>query len=134
MTVASEAAVSAAVPCATNQMTADLQTINVELERRRRYIETILANMTAGVVSIDDAGTVTTINEAAERLLGLESRSAVGHPVAEVFSRRALAPARELVAELRAAGTRPFPPSRSLEEEGSRSLVRSFLDACSGSK
>ena len=95
-----------------NQMTADLQTINVELERRRRYIETILANMTAGVVSIDDAGTVTTINEAAERLLGLESRSAVGRPLAEVFARRALAPARELVAELRAAGTRPFPPSR----------------------
>jgi two-component system nitrogen regulation sensor histidine kinase NtrY len=85
-----------------NQMTADLETINLELEKRRRYMETILANMAGGVVSLDRAGRVTTINGAAERLLGLERRAVLGRDVAEVFARADLAVARDLVEELRA--------------------------------
>ncbi|MBI3768612.1 MAG: PAS domain S-box protein [Deltaproteobacteria bacterium] len=83
-----------------NQMTADLETINFELERRRRYMETILATMTGGVISLDQEGRVTTINEAAERLLGLDGRTALGRDVAEVFARPDLNTARELMQEL----------------------------------
>ena len=39
-------------------MTADLETSNFELEERRRYMETILAELTAGVVSLDPDGRV----------------------------------------------------------------------------
>ncbi len=84
-----------------NQMTADLETINLELEKRRRYMETILGTMTGGVISLDQEGRVTTINEAAERLLGLDRRSALGRDVAEVFARPDLNTARELMQELR---------------------------------
>ncbi len=83
-----------------NQMTADLETSNLELENRRRYMETILATMTGGVISLDEEGRVTTVNEAAERLLGLDGRAALGRDVTEVFARTDLTAARELVQEL----------------------------------
>ncbi len=61
-----------------NRMTAELKTgketierRNLELMERRRYIETLLQNLTTGVVSLDGGGLVTTINRAALRLLAL---------------------------------------------------------------
>ena len=96
-----------------NQMTADLETINLELDRRRRYMETILAHMTAGVVSLDQAGRITTMNEAAERLLGLERASAVGREITEVFARPDLQPALELLHEFRGSVARGGTPARA---------------------
>ena len=66
-----------------NKMTRDLQTSkiqlesvnlalqesNIELEERRQYIETILQNVPAGVISFDANGKVTSINKFAEDLL-----------------------------------------------------------------
>lgn len=66
-----------------NQMTHDLQTSkiqlesvnvalqgsNIELDERRQYIETILQNVPAGVISFDANGKVTSINKFAEDLL-----------------------------------------------------------------
>src|SRR6266481_5708701 len=96
-----------------NQMTADLETINLELEKRRRYMETILATMTGGVISLDREGRVTTINEAAERLLGIDSSAALGRDVAEVFGRPDLKAARELMQELHGNGARAAHGARS---------------------
>jgi two-component system nitrogen regulation sensor histidine kinase NtrY len=83
-----------------NQMTADLETSNLELEKRRRYMATILATMTGGVISLDEDGRATTINEAAERILGLDRRLVLGRDVDEVFARTDLQTARELMQEL----------------------------------
>jgi len=100
-----------------NQMTADLETINLELEKRRRYMETILANMTGGIIALDHAGRVATINQAAERLLGIDRRSALGREVAEVFARPDLNTARELVDGLRrdVGGDSGTPAKRELK-------------------
>ena len=43
------------------------------MEERRRYTETVLEAVATGVVSLDPDGRVTTINGAAERLLGLDA-------------------------------------------------------------
>src|SRR5262249_28324170 len=51
--------------------TIDLERKHLEVEGRRRYIETILQRISTGVVSVDAAGAVTTINGAAARLLSL---------------------------------------------------------------
>ncbi len=83
-----------------NQMTEDLEASNRELERRGRYMETILANMAGGVVAVDRGGRVTTINDEAERLLSIDGQAALGANVHDVFTRAELAPARELLAEL----------------------------------
>ena len=54
-----------------NQMTGDLKQIKFELERARTVVETLLANITAGVMSVDPAGTITTWNKAAEEMLAV---------------------------------------------------------------
>jgi len=65
----------------------DLVRSNQELEERRRYIEALLQSITTGVISLDAAGTVTTLNRAASKILGLEAgREVVGKAYAEVLA------------------------------------------------
>jgi two-component system nitrogen regulation sensor histidine kinase NtrY len=59
------------------------------VEERRRYIETILERITTGVVSMNAAGVITTINSAAARLLAVD-RGVVGQPAVQVFGREDL--------------------------------------------
>jgi two-component system nitrogen regulation sensor histidine kinase NtrY len=54
-----------------NQMTRDLRATRAEVERRRAYLETVLANLAVGVVALDRAGQVNSINDPARALLGL---------------------------------------------------------------
>ena len=54
--------------------TVDLERKHLEVEGRRRYIETILERIATGVVSIDASGKISTLNSAAMRLLGLSRR------------------------------------------------------------
>ena len=79
-----------------DRATIDLERRHQEVEGRRRYIETILERITTGVVSIDTAGAITTINTAAARLLGL-SRTSVGQPVQTTFARPDLQPIAALL-------------------------------------
>ena len=64
----------------------DLQRKHEEVEDRRRYIETILERIATGVVTVDSAGRIGTMNSAASRLLGLDA-GVVGQPAPEVFER-----------------------------------------------
>ncbi|MGE5360936.1 MAG: ATP-binding protein [Bacteroidales bacterium] len=68
----------------------DLQRKHEEVEERRHYIETILERIATGVVSVDAAGRISTVNTAAGRLLGLDA-GVVGEPAAAVFGRSELA-------------------------------------------
>ncbi len=113
-----------------NGMTADLKTSRTELESRRRYLETILANITAGVVSTDASGRITTMNLAAERLLGMSAGACVGRTVGEVFARDAYAEIRQLATELGAnpsnsngshVPSAPLPPLVPLDAQGGAS-------------
>jgi len=55
-----------------------LQSTNIELEDRRRYIEVVLKNIAAGVVSVDAGGRVTTMNNSAEVIFGVRAEEAKG--------------------------------------------------------
>ncbi|HQR16515.1 MAG TPA: ATP-binding protein [Nitrospira sp.] len=82
-----------------NRMTADLQgskskveeanvslrQSNLELDRRRAYIETVVDTIAAGVLSIDRQGLITTFNPSAERMLGLWADRFRGRSANEVF-------------------------------------------------
>jgi two-component system nitrogen regulation sensor histidine kinase NtrY len=59
---------------------------NLELEERRRYMETVLKNVTAGVISIRKDGTLTTVNTSAERLLNIEPSRVLGKHFRDVLS------------------------------------------------
>jgi two-component system nitrogen regulation sensor histidine kinase NtrY len=70
-----------------NQMTKDLRTgreqlelsarmlkeQNIEIEEKRHYIEFVLKSVSAGVVTLDADGMVSTINKSAEKMLGVNS-------------------------------------------------------------
>src|SRR3989338_259145 len=82
-------------------MTQDLKQINVELERRGRYTEMLLANITAGVISVDPAGKITTMNKAAIQMLGLGAEQALGKNYAEVFQVEHLRVMRGMMEQVR---------------------------------
>jgi len=74
-----------------NRMTSDLQTqqealkfASAEAQGRRRFIETVLTGVSAGVVGLDAKGRVSAINRQALALLGLTDISAVGKPLSKV--------------------------------------------------
>ncbi len=81
-----------------NRMTGELKTIHSELDARRRYMENILANIAAGVISISDTGVVTTVNRAVEGMIGLRAAAAEGRPWQEVFERSDLRKIGEMIA------------------------------------
>ena len=56
----------------------ELQSKNIEIEDRRRYIEVVLKNIAAGVVSVDAGGRVTTMNNSAEVIFGVRAEEAKG--------------------------------------------------------
>lgn len=73
-----------------NKMTHDLRSgrdalmaANRDLESRRRRMEIILANVAAGVISLDPKGTITTINPAASKILRIKQGSSIGKSVVE---------------------------------------------------
>ena len=82
-----------------NRMTGDLQgskfkledanrslrQTNVELDRRRAYIETVVETIAAGLLSIDRSGMVTTFNPSGERILGLSADRIRDRQANEVF-------------------------------------------------
>jgi two-component system nitrogen regulation sensor histidine kinase NtrY len=81
-----------------------LQHSNVELDRRRDYMETVLESITAGVLSLDAEGRVNTVNRAALRLLGRTVEEVLHRPHDDAFAGEALAPLRRLVARLAEEG------------------------------
>jgi two-component system nitrogen regulation sensor histidine kinase NtrY len=75
-----------------NKMTADLRKgraelmrVNTDLESRRKYMETVLKNVAAGVLSVDAEGKVTTINSSAVRLLGIIETQPLGRQLLELL-------------------------------------------------
>ncbi|MDW8168648.1 MAG: ATP-binding protein [Acidobacteriota bacterium] len=49
----------------------ELQAMNLALEERRRYIETVLESLSTGVISFEESGRITTVNRAAREMLRL---------------------------------------------------------------
>jgi two-component system nitrogen regulation sensor histidine kinase NtrY len=82
-----------------NRMTLDLQTSKAaleksnlelkltseEIERRRRYMEIVLRNVAAGVVSVDAQGHIRTINKSSESIFSLRAEDVLNRHYSEVL-------------------------------------------------
>ena len=75
-----------------NQMISDLKESqhNIaqktsELEGRKQYIETVLNNITTGVITLDAQGILTTMNPTARDMLGLKQRNLIGKGYKDVL-------------------------------------------------
>jgi two-component system nitrogen regulation sensor histidine kinase NtrY len=95
----------------------DLEHNSREAERRRRYIETILERVATGVVSIDAAGRLTTLNAAGARLLDVDP-TVIGQPAATVFERPDLAPLGAMLRAARRGSLARAAQEVSLERDG----------------
>ncbi|MFZ4404404.1 MAG: sensor histidine kinase [Pseudobdellovibrionaceae bacterium] len=69
-----------------NHMTSTLETSLSEIDQHTRYIEVVLKNVSAGVISVDKKGTVTTVNRHAAELLKIEAELYVGRPVRDLLT------------------------------------------------
>jgi len=78
------------------QANRELQVSNLELDQRRRYMEIILKNVTAGVISVDRRGNLTTINKSAEKLLKIHTGKVLGKNFREVLKSEHLPLIKEL--------------------------------------
>ena len=58
---------------------------NTEIERRRLYMEIVLANVAAGVISADMNGRILTINTSAEQMLNIKAGSSIGKNYRDVM-------------------------------------------------
>lgn len=78
----------------------EVEAFFTELSRDKRFLETIFNAIHEGVIVTDTSGTVIYLNEAACRLFGLDSASALGRPLADKISGlrwKELAQGREVV-------------------------------------
>ena len=57
-----------------------------DLDEHTRYIEVVLGNVSAGVISVDKSGRVTTVNKHAGDLLKIEPKNFVGRSVRELLT------------------------------------------------
>ncbi|MGE4557890.1 MAG: ATP-binding protein [Desulfovibrionaceae bacterium] len=58
---------------------------NIELDQRGQYIEAVLNNITAGVVSLDPDGRVSTVNNAAQAMLHIDGEAIAGRKPQEML-------------------------------------------------
>jgi two-component system nitrogen regulation sensor histidine kinase NtrY len=75
-----------------NRMTSQLSSqrselveANRQLDKRRRFTETVLAGVSAGVIGLDMEGQVTLANRSAAEFLGVEPGSMAGRALAEIL-------------------------------------------------
>lgn len=110
-----------------NDSNQELTRINLEIEARRRYMETVLRNVAAGVVSVDRAGLVTTINKSAERLLNIDTGTVLGRHFREVLRDAHLDIVREALRDM--AITRHDTVARqvTLDSKGDRRVLQMNL-------
>jgi two-component system nitrogen regulation sensor histidine kinase NtrY len=93
-----------------NQMTKDLKEsslelrqANADLEQRRKYMETVLRNVSAGVVSVDRNNVISTINRAAEKMLGIDGDQILNRRYEDVLQPEHMEVVQELLEELHAS-------------------------------
>ncbi|OGP86853.1 MAG: hypothetical protein A2Y95_01485 [Deltaproteobacteria bacterium RBG_13_65_10] len=94
-----------------NKMTRDLKASNEavrlsneELDRRRKYMEVVLSNVAAGVVSIDRDGRISTINKSAEKLLAIRVEKTLGRRYDEALDADYLEMVRQMVSDMTRQG------------------------------
>jgi two-component system nitrogen regulation sensor histidine kinase NtrY len=70
---------------------------NIEIERRRLYMEIVLTNVAAGVVSADFEGRILTVNKSAQEMLGIKGINITGKNYKDVMDQEQLKVIKDLL-------------------------------------
>jgi two-component system nitrogen regulation sensor histidine kinase NtrY len=82
------------------ESTVALQLTDLEREQRRKYMEIVLENVAAGVISFDKEGRITTVNKSAERMLDLQAVDILGENYRKILQPEYRKLVRELIKEI----------------------------------
>lgn len=104
-----------------------LRAAGAEAEERRRFIEAILSGVSAGVLSVNEAGTIRLANRSAEVLLSLTGAELVGQPL-----ETAVPELHALLATARADGVAGGEVLRACKESTQTLAVRITADPGEG--
>ncbi|MDJ0720252.1 MAG: ATP-binding protein [Desulfobacterales bacterium] len=100
---------------------------NKEIEARRRYMEIVLKNISAGVISLDATGVILTMNTSAEKMLSLDANKIINTRFEELLPRLLLDDALEVWREIQSkAGATVERPLRLTIRGRSRSFLASL--------
>ncbi|HEX2940377.1 MAG TPA: PAS domain-containing sensor histidine kinase [Rhodopila sp.] len=93
---------------------AELMDAYSQIDERRRFTETVLAGVSAGVIGLDAQGRIELPNRTADELLGLDLLAAIGHPLVEIVPEfgALLAEAADNPDRARTAEVQIGPPTR----------------------
>lgn len=112
---------------ALNSSNLELSRINQEIERRRQYMEIVLRNVAAGVVSVDREGIVRTINTSAERLINATPGDVMGRNYRDVLKDGHLEMVTESLKDLALSRNDSINRQVTLEVRGTRLVLNLHL-------
>ena len=115
------------VVSAFNEMTAQLSQSQRALDERRRYLETILTNIGTGVISTDADNRIQTVNNAAERILGITFRQAVGRTAEQMVADAQASEIFTILSEGRNTENAFVASEVEMQHDGKRSTVKYML-------
>jgi len=93
----------------------DLRKTNTELEQRRRYMDIVLDNVTAGILSIDRHGTITSINRVAAEILGTDEEYALHKSYRDVLREEDRHVFKELIRHMNEIGAQSMEKQLSIK-------------------
>jgi nitrogen fixation/metabolism regulation signal transduction histidine kinase len=108
-----------------NAMTGHIAGARAEIESQNRYMNTLLSELSSGVIALDDRSRITTLNDSGRQILALEDAPIVGEPLSALSERHAyLQPlVDELTASVAARDGRWQCEIRIFNSEGRRTLM-----------
>ncbi|WKZ31700.1 MAG: ATP-binding protein [Thermodesulfobacteriota bacterium] len=107
----------------------DLRRTNMELDQRRRYIEIVLGNVPAGVISIDKSGKIVSINRVAAQMLGAGEENIIGRNYREVLREEDREVLREMIRAMSEMGLESMEKQMRVEVDGKVMTVLANLNA-----
>lgn len=108
-----------------NAMTGHIAGARAEIESQNRYMNTLLSELSSGVIALDDRSRITTLNDSGRQILALEDAPIVGEPLSALSDRHPyLQPlVDELTASVAARDGRWQREIRIFNSEGRRTLM-----------
>jgi two-component system nitrogen regulation sensor histidine kinase NtrY len=105
---------------------------NMESHRWGQYMEAVLDNVAGGVVSIDKAGGVTTINGYAARMFGVTAEGARGKNYRKVLGASLSAPMRQMIREMIGLDERSMTRELETTLNGNRRTLKTSVSMLRG--
>ena len=93
---------------------------NIEIEKRRRYMETVLNNVSTGVISFDAHGVINTVNASAQRMLKIRAEDVIHKSYRHLLRDQGPKLAEKVTRRLETSGVMSFSESFNLVIDGQR--------------